>query len=543
MSIGPAVVLALALGYAAPASAAQQKPEVAQKSAGGIIRGTVTAADTGKPLRRARVTIVRAGEGRPGSPILANTNSLGNFEARNVPEGSYLVSATRAGYLPVEYGQRYPRERGSTVDVRGETLVNRIDLALPRGGVLAGRITDEQGEPFPGVDVTALEMRYREGRRQPLPTSVSTTDDGGYFRISGLPPGVYQLVARSQEMWRNDKKETYGYASTYFPGGGPAEAQAIALAPSQQQTDVQFSLEVSRTARIAGRVQLPTGEPASGRQVHLGYYHGGYVMPSGRASTRTTDDGTFEMQDVPPGVYSVASGSAFTLVTISAADVSGITLVPRVGSAVSGTVVTEEGSAPPFSASGVRLFLVAAVEDDRVLPTVRLPAVNSDWSFSLSNVGGPFLFRIRGLPDDWMLSAVRLNEKDITDTPWNVPAGSSEIRGLTLVLTPRIGRVSGTVIDGEGKPTAAGTVVLFSDDKEHWTVGSRFVRMTRPDASGRFTVAGLPAGTYRAIAQPFIESGQWEDPAFLEDMRAEAYRFMLGDGSSQSVTLKLRSAR
>ena len=129
----------------------------------GIIRGRITAADTGRPLRRASVTIVPASD--PGGRMTAGTNSLGLFEAKNVPPGSYYVSVARGGFLGLQYGQRRPRERGVTVDVRPGATVDKIDIALPRGGVLAGRITDELGDPYPGVAVSAVGTRYNLGKR------------------------------------------------------------------------------------------------------------------------------------------------------------------------------------------------------------------------------------------------------------------------------------------------------------------------------------------------------------------------------------------
>ena len=74
-----------------------------------------------------------------------------------------------------------------------------------------------------------------------------------------------------------------------------------------------------------------------------------------------------------------------------------------------------------------------------MLPTVYINPVDPDWSFKLSNLGGPFMFRVAGLPANWTLGAVRLNEKDITDAPWDVPTGAKELVGLKVVVTQKIG--------------------------------------------------------------------------------------------------------
>ena len=99
------------------------------------------------------------------------------------------------------------------------------------------------------------------------------------------------------------------------------------------------------------------------------------------------------------------------------------------------------------------------------------------------------------------------------------------------------------MVDDANQPTSNATLVVFAEDETLWIPGSRFVRTTRPDPDGRFSIAGLPAGTYRAIARAYIEDGQWEDPKFLEEARDTAVKFTLGEGGAQTLTLKLPAVR
>lgn len=507
----------------------------------GIVRGSVTSAATGKPLRRARVRLLPVGDMRGGSQLTANTNSSGRFEIKNVPPGSYYLAGERAGFVRTEYGQRNALERGLTVDVASAQELDRMDLALPVGGVLAGRITDELGEPYQGVSVTLITFRYDSGKRVPLPSGGATTDDAGRFRIAGLAPGHYNLVAMSNETWRDQHKQTWGYGMTYYPGGTPDSARTITLATSEQRTNLEFSLYAGRTVRIAGRAQRENGDPIAGGQISLLYSFQRFVMMAGRRSVRTGGDGSFVFHDVPPGVYNVGGGGMDRTITVTGADIDDLVLVGRTGSTVHGSVSTDEGVPPPFPTSGVRVLLQTASDD--VLPTVRVVQVEADWSFRLQSVGGPFLFRVVGLPDEWTLAAVRLEDKDITDVEYDVPTGGKEIRGLHVLLTRQIGRVAGTVTDGSGKPVSHATVVVFSEEAEHWRPYSRHVQATRPSADGKFQIKGLPPGTYRAIVRDFIEQGQWEDRQFLESVRDEGVRFVLSEGGAQMLTLRLEPQR
>jgi hypothetical protein len=274
----------------------------------------------------------------------------------------------------------------------------------------------------------------------------------------------------------------------------------------------------------------------------LAYSYPGIVMVGGSRLVRTERDGTFEIKDVPGGVYVVGGGSASQTVTMNGSDVDGIVLTPKTGSTVTGTFVTEDGSPPPFPSAGVRVLLVPP-DAEKVLPTVRVVSADRDWGVKFENLGGPFLFRATGLPDGWVLSSVRLDEREVTDTPWDVPTGGKHIEGLKFVLSQKTGRVSGTVADAQNAPTSGATVVLFAEDDKLWMPGSRFLRSTRPDRNGRFSFAGVPAGTYRVIVREFVEAGEWEDRAFLESARDQAQRLIVAEGGRETLTLKLAAAR
>jgi hypothetical protein len=257
----------------------------------------------------------------------------------------------------------------------------------------------------------------------------------------------------------------------------------------------------------------------------------------GSRSVRTEADGSFQFRNVAAGTYVAMTTGASQPVAVAGTDVEDLQLVVKTGSTVSGTLVADDGSAPPFDTSGVRVLLDAPTGN--VLPTVRVVSIDTDWSFKLQGPGGPFVFRLMGIPDGWMLGSVRLGDKDITDSPWDVPTGGKDLKGLTMVVTQKVGTVSGTVVDANDKPTAEAVVVVFSDNPDLWMPGSRFIRTTRPGTDGRFSITGLPSGAFLAIARPFIEDGQWEDPEFLEQARADALAFTLAEGGSETAALKL----
>jgi hypothetical protein len=536
-------LLLLLASTALPITGQQSLPRQAAAGDPGIIRGRIRSADNGRPLRRATVSL-RPDAAPTARPILSvSTNAQGQFEMRDVPPGSYVVSASRSGYLEIQHGQRGPRERGVTIEVARGGVRDRIDIALPKGSVITGRIVDELGAPYPGVTVTALEVRYVGGERIYSPVNAVPTDDLGMYRLAGMMPGRYLLQATSNETWRNEKKETWGYAATFFPGTqAMTQAQHHTVGLGEERANADLELVANRTARVRGRALTAGGAPMAGEQVSLSRSLGEGIMLAGGTIVRTSADGGFEFRDVPPGLYQVrASGggaSASTLVAVAGTDIDQLVLNARTGSTVVGSFVTDTGERPPFPASGVRVSLLASPSAS-VLPTVRLPGVDNDWTVHMTAVAGPFIFRTVNLPSEWMLDAVRVGEREITDTPYDLSTLGPEVSDLVFVLTKQVGRIGGSVTTAERKPTTDATVVVFSNDASHWTVGSRYVRSTRPTPDGTFSISGLPAGTYLAVARSFIIEGEWETREFLEAARQDAARVTLERGGSETITLKL----
>ena len=90
-------------------------------------------------------------------------------------------------------------------------LVEKIDFALPRGGVIAGRVTDELGEPLAGVRMQAMRYQYLpNGQRQLTPVGGVgmpfglATNDLGEFRLYSLMPGTYIVSAAPIGRRRHD---------------------------------------------------------------------------------------------------------------------------------------------------------------------------------------------------------------------------------------------------------------------------------------------------------------------------------------------------
>lgn len=524
-----------------------------------ILRGQIVAADNGSPIRRAqvRVTSPDAREGR-----LATTDAQGRFEIKELPAGRYTLSASKGGFVSLQYGQRRPSESGTPIELGDGQTIEKITIGLPRGSVLGGRITDEFGEPVANASVTAWRYAYAGGMRRMVPAGQNardTTDDQGHFRLFGLPPGEYYVSATLRTGGpeiTDPMGELSGYAATYFPGtANVAEAARVTLAVSQENTSVNFGLIATKLVKVSGQVLMSDGGPAANGMVTLlpastGRQGMGFQL--GGNGNRVDANGTFQLTNVAPGRYTLQARTGgnreFELakmdITVGAEDVDGLTMVTAAGAIVNGNVISDSGEPFDFKPSQFQVVARGASPDagGPGVPGMGAARVGDDWTFSLRNISDAVLFRT-GTPQGWALKSISLNGQDITDTPMEFPQGQT-INGMQIVLTKKISTLSGLVTDSKGNPVLDATVVVFPADEKLWTFQSRFIKAARPDQDGRYRLTGLPGpGSYLAIALQGLEDGQAGDPEFLASVRDDATKLDIGEGETKSVDVKLSVAK
>ena len=538
-----------------PARAQPARVDVPRGTA--ILRGQIVAADNGTPIRRAQIRVAspEAREGR-----VAATDAQGRFEIKELPAGRYTMTASKGGFVALQYGQRRPSESGTPIELGDGQTMDKIVIALPRGSVLGGRITDEFGEPVANASVSAWRYGYAGGARRMMPggqNARDTSDDQGHFRLFGLSPGDYYVSAtlRGNGPEVTDPMgELSGYASTYFPGTtNVAEAARVTLAVSQENTGVNFGLIATRLVRVSGQVLMSDGAPATNGTVMLLPANTGgrpgLAMQQGGNANRVDQNGTFRVSNVAPGRYLVqarAGGREFELarmdLAVGAEDVDGLTLVTGPGVTVNGTVVSDTGEPFDFRSQQLQISARPATPDaSGPGGGMNGARVGDDWSFSLRNLSDTVILRAAG-PQGWTLKSVSVSGQDITDTPMEFPPGQA-VSGMQIVLTKKISTLSGQITDAKGKPVLDATVVVFPGNEKLWTYQSRFIKAARPDQDGRYRVTALPAESYLVVALHGLEDGQAGDPEFLATVKDLATKLELGEGETKAVDVKLSSPK
>jgi len=191
------VSLAILLLLQAGAAPRQQQQQV-QPQDRGSIAGHIVKMGTGEPLSKAVVTISAYNSGRAQS-YTATTSASGQFAFQNLEPGQYRLSASRNGYIRMEYGARSPNRAGLPIGLNAGQRIGDVILQLMPAGTISGRVFDRDGEPLANVNVEALKYSYQEGQRLMNVVQTSRTNDLGEYRLFWLQPGQYFVSATPQD--------------------------------------------------------------------------------------------------------------------------------------------------------------------------------------------------------------------------------------------------------------------------------------------------------------------------------------------------------
>jgi protocatechuate 3,4-dioxygenase beta subunit len=518
-----------------------------------VLKGQVLAS-TGGPVRRAQVRAMSM-EGRGGG--VTSTDSEGRYEIKELAAGRYNITAGKGGFVQGNYGQRRAGEPGTPIDLSDGQTADKVNFVLSRGSVIAGKIVDDGGEPVSGTMVAAVRYQFMAGTRRLVPGggegSTDRTDDQGNFRLFGLPPGDYYVSAsnRSTMMMQGvNNTEADGFAPTYFPGTpNIAEATRVTVRAGQEMTGASFALIVARMAKVRGRAMNSHGEPVSNAMLML-MPDEPVVMPMNFNNAMAAGDGTFQFANVPPGRYnlqvrpsgmpSATSEFATLKVTVGNDDIDNLIVITSAGLTARGVVLTDDGSVPTFRASQVSIFAQPA-EPGSMMMGPGQNRVNDDYTFELTSLSDRRLIRanVGGQTLSWYLKAVMLDGEDVTDSGIEFTPGRS-YDGLQIILSQKATDLSGLVSDDRGKPVVDATVVIFPANRDLWTYSSRYMRTTRPDTNGRYSVKWLPPlEDYLIIAVQNLEQGQGGDPEFLSRAAEQAKRLSLNEGELKALDITL----
>jgi len=549
------------------------------------LAGTVfTAEAEPRPVRRAVVSATPQAGRRA---VMTVTDDDGRFALEGLPAGAYVVQSSKPGLITTYYGAKRPgRGPGVPVVVADGQRV-QVALNMLKGAVIAGQVADEQGAPAANAGLQLLQYRTVNGERTLYGAyggyGYASTDDRGFYRAFGLPPGDY-LVAVTGRAYGNEGVHQMSAAEVqwaerqfasgaslpavagtatlppsgppvtaapiYFPGTPDlALAQLVTVAAGEERSGVNFSIRNVPTARITGMVFDPEGRPASGVQVSLvatSLVPGDFVIAMSSAGRATATNGRFSMAGIAPGRYALTARTtspsspaqwAIHDLMIDGHDVTGIELRLEQGLTVSGRVVVEGGPPPP-DVSRVRISLASVQTSSGITLTVPAGPIGPDGRFEVTGlILGRYRATVQPLTSPWIARSVTVGSVDALDVAVEISKGETSV--VTVMLTDRAAELSGTVVDSTGKPTPEYSIIVFSTDRAMWFTNARRTRAMRLSSTGTFSMTGLPAGDYFLCAATDYDSADLSDPAFLAELAAVSYRVTLRPGEVVRQDLKV----
>jgi hypothetical protein len=474
---------------------------------------------TGRPLVRATVEVAPLA-GTPGSARAARTGLDGQFLVSGLSAGSYLVSVSRRGFAPVEYGQKAWGSAGLPLSLESKDEAS-IEIRMQHYGAIAGKIIDENGVGIPGHSVAV----YRDAR--PLTLSAQAiTDDRGMFRIFGLEPGLYLLRGLTHVY------EDASYVPTYFKEALDADQAApIAVELEADSGPNDIRARPGSLFRLSGYATVTTGA-VNGASVTL--------LSDTISKTLITDEhGAFEFNELPPGRYELsATGSDWRNPRVPLAGYSSMNLdrtltdqrlllqaLPQV------TVsVTPFDSAPGDITKAqvlVRRSTAAGPGKAEELKETRFPLTFQPgyWEFALAPSAA--IYAAAFTTADSETSTIRAEG-------WNrVLVKPASAVGVKFAVASPPASIQGIVKGAAGNGVADVPVFLEPTGLDP---GLRLteLRSARSDAHGRFSFAGLAPGTYRLLG-----TFEFRNPTAANFTRAQAPRIALPAGGDVTQDLEL----
>jgi protocatechuate 3,4-dioxygenase beta subunit len=555
------LVLALCIASAVLSANAQNFATRAKASS---IAGTVVKQVDSQPLKKVLVQVI-AEDQKHGGNYTATTDADGHFRVDDIVPGRYRLFFERSGFAGVN-------GRGLKSDVNvfaiqaGQSLDDLVFRMLPTA-VISGRITDEDGDPLSEVRVIAQQRRPGKPTREVA--STSATNDLGEYRLSGLFPGEYWVVALPPPDFRdyearqeatppsagdknddknhnkNESQTDTRYLATYYPGTFDAAQASPVTLKAGDEMPVSFTLVPGRTYRVRG---IFAGFPAGQKPVVEVLSKTGDII----RTSEVASDGQFDVGGVGPGSYVLTASAGTDLqpltahqdINIVTADVEGVKLVPSPSFTLSGHLRVEGPGAGELPQCSVNLGPGPLSDDpDSVLfqeffgtnaPVDRLG--NFEWK---KVNPGNYIVQLFGAEahSNFYLKSVTLGGRDVT-----TGFAASGPATLDLVVSTKGGTIEGAVIEKEkdaddGHPASDAAVVAVPEERFR-KLPDRF-GTAATDQQGRFMIRGLAPGHYTLYAWRDLADGVWYEAGFLKSQEANGTPLGVEEDSHQKVELKL----
>jgi protocatechuate 3,4-dioxygenase beta subunit len=331
------------------------------------VEGRVTALN-GEAVRKATVRLQPAvgiqfsGPGgppnnQPPSTYSESSDDSGKFVFEDVAPGRYTLTSEKTGFVTQRYGARSDTSPGTPLALEAGNELKDVAIRMTPQAVIAGRVSDQDGDPVSNIPVSVFRYGYSNGRRTLTPGGGpvglggrggpigpggpgAVTDDQGNFRIGNLSPGRYFVSAdprgggpmpglQQERPGRNGAAPQANDVTTFYPNALDAKSAApVDVAAGGEIRGIEIRLRKERTFSVRGKaVDTVLGGPATNAYVLVVPPDSTAVGPAALSNVaRTSGDGSFEIRNLLPGTH-VIQGSAGGTLTIASGNGAGVMMI------------------------------------------------------------------------------------------------------------------------------------------------------------------------------------------------------------------------
>jgi hypothetical protein len=348
------------------------------------------------------------------------------------------------------------------------------------------------------------------------------------------------------------------YVTTYFPNlTEPTAASPLDLVAGSEMRGIDIRLLKARFHRVAGTVAgLPAVVAAAeaanakgkAKAGNNGFVPGVLLTLTSRSGqggrqpgTQVSVDGSFEFGAAPAGSYYIvaqAPGPAQQRVTarvpvdVGNGDVNNVAVRLQPPLALSGKV-TIDSTQPNVRMGSLRLTFTPTEPGLGNQGGNGQAQLADDGTFQATLAADVYMVEGGGLPDGYYLKSVRLAGREMPDATLDLNYGGGQI---DVVLAPTAGDVTGIVQNSHGDPA---TSVQVTAVPVSGSLRRDMNKLVTTDASGNFTLHGLPPGEYKIFAWEEVETNAWMDRDYRQPFENRSVSAKVDESTTPAVQLKL----
>jgi hypothetical protein len=578
-----ACLLVVCAGHSSLAQQGQPREEPAAPPATtrtGKITGRIVA-DDGKPLSDAAIYIFKMYARLPAPSQNAQTDDEGKFQSGSLSPGLYSISVQLPGFTLSQ----------PDVNESGEQRLYRpgdsVTLTMVKGGVITGVVRDSAGEPVVGVLVRAVRVRDASGKRFVRAGWFARdrmTDDRGVYRIYGIEPGTYIVLAGGGSRSFGVSYAYSGDAPTYFPSSTRDTAADVVVHHGEEVTGIDIRYRQERGRTLSGTISgvsdtsLRQGISIILRQVgNAGFTDQTFIQPTGQPAFAFDGvvDGEYELV-AQQGMGSGADQgtSASRRVTVKGTDLTGLELTLAPLASITGRTLLDaapKDACEEEHSSTLLETVITALRDEKRQERETLSSLfftsgtvpDGQGDFTIRNLGaGSYRLKLR-LPDDaWYARSISLPgavaaAATATRAPATKPGPtkSAPVAPPSLITLKAGERLTGATIqiarDGatlRGKliSSAEGAslpdnlkVYLIPQERERAEDTLRFSE-ANVMSDGAFVLKNLAPGRYHIIARPAPENESPDSPLRPLFWDADARARLRREAEALNATIDLK---